>query len=152
MAFAKRFAAGATICRRSDHRIRAWHQHWSPGAGGALVLHHPFDGEVLERQINDHACDALVAPVSGITVRRRGMLSAMPALRNVIGLWRAPGAGCIKFGFGRRPDYMTDIYLFGEVGLFAPGVATMARPRRSFRGLTARRAPSPVLPSQVIFC
>jgi len=31
-------------------------------SGGTLALHHPFDGDVLEQQINDHSCDTLVAP------------------------------------------------------------------------------------------
>src|SRR2546430_8185959 len=30
--------------------------------GGALVLHHPFDGEGLERQIVETSCDTLVSP------------------------------------------------------------------------------------------
>ena len=31
-------------------------------SGGTLVLHHPFDEEVLEQEINAHACDTLIAP------------------------------------------------------------------------------------------
>ena len=31
-------------------------------SGGTLVLHHPFDEEVLEQEINSHACDTLIAP------------------------------------------------------------------------------------------
>src|SRR3954465_2847371 len=31
-------------------------------SGGTLVLHHPFDGDLLERQVNDQACTVLVAP------------------------------------------------------------------------------------------
>ena len=31
-------------------------------SGGTLALHHPFDGDVLEQQINDDRCDTLVAP------------------------------------------------------------------------------------------
>src|SRR5580698_8119553 len=31
-------------------------------SGGTLALHHPFDGDVLEQQINDNGCDTLVAP------------------------------------------------------------------------------------------
>ena len=31
-------------------------------SGGTLVLHHPFDEEVLEQQVNEHACDTLIAP------------------------------------------------------------------------------------------
>src|ERR1700689_1775149 len=31
-------------------------------SGGTLALHHPFDGDVLEQQINDNSCDTLGAP------------------------------------------------------------------------------------------
>ncbi len=31
-------------------------------SGGTLALHHPFDGDVLEQQINDDRCDTLIAP------------------------------------------------------------------------------------------
>jgi acyl-CoA synthetase (AMP-forming)/AMP-acid ligase II len=31
-------------------------------SGGTLALHHPFDGDVLEQQINEDRCDTLVAP------------------------------------------------------------------------------------------
>jgi len=31
-------------------------------SGGTLALHHPFESEVLEQQINEQECDVLVAP------------------------------------------------------------------------------------------
>ncbi|MEA2864048.1 MAG: hypothetical protein QOC84_2004, partial [Bradyrhizobium sp.] len=31
-------------------------------SGGTLALHHPFDGDVLEQQLKEHSCDALIAP------------------------------------------------------------------------------------------
>src|SRR5438034_3167066 len=31
-------------------------------SGGTLALHHPFDSDVLEQQINEHSCDTLIAP------------------------------------------------------------------------------------------
>jgi hypothetical protein len=103
-------------------------------SGGALVLHHPFDGEVLERQINDHACDALVAPaVLVLRFAESGMLSAMPTLRNVIGLWRAPEQVASSSVWPGGRTTLTDIYLFGEAGLFGA--------RRSDDG-----APAPIFP------
>src|SRR6202163_2189074 len=31
-------------------------------SGGTMALHHPFDGDVLEQQINQDGCDTLIAP------------------------------------------------------------------------------------------
>src|SRR5258705_6842027 len=31
-------------------------------SGGTQSLHHPFDGDVFERQIHEHSCDTLIAP------------------------------------------------------------------------------------------
>jgi AMP-binding enzyme len=103
-------------------------------SGGALVLHHPFDGQVLERQVNDQACDVLVAPaVLALRFAESGMLSAMPTLRNVIGLWRAPEQVASSSVWPGGRTSFTDIYLFGEAGLFGA--------RRGDDG-----APVPILP------
>src|SRR6202171_5938323 len=60
-------------------------------SGGTLALHHPFDGEVLEQQINEHCCDTLIAPAQlALRLAEIDMASRLPTLHNVIGLWRAP--------------------------------------------------------------
>src|SRR5947209_6761139 len=60
-------------------------------SGGALALHHPFDADVLGQQIDEQACDVLVAPAPlALRLSESGMLSRMAALRHVLGLWRAP--------------------------------------------------------------
>ena len=60
-------------------------------SGGTLALHHPFDGDVLEQQINEDACDTLIAPAQlALRLAEIDMPSRLPTLRNVIGLWRAP--------------------------------------------------------------
>jgi AMP-binding enzyme len=103
-------------------------------SGGALVLHHPFDGEVLERQVNEQACNVLVAPAAlALRFAESGMLAQMPALRNVIGLWRAPEQVTSSEVWPGDQTRMTDIYLFGEAGLFGA--------RRGDDG-----APMPILP------
>ena len=87
-------------------------------SGGALILHHPFDADVLEQQIGEQACDVLVAPAPlALRLAEAGMLSRIPALRHVIGLWRAPEQ------VASSPPWLaeamlTDVYLFGEAGLF----------------------------------
>ena len=88
-------------------------------SGGALVLHHPFDSEVLEQQINAHACDTLVAPSPLVSrLAENAALSRLPTLRNVIGLWRTPEQVASSAIWSGGQTVLTDIYLFGEAGLF----------------------------------
>ncbi|KWV59639.1 AMP-dependent synthetase [Bradyrhizobium macuxiense] len=87
--------------------------------GGTLVLHHPFDEEVLETQFNDHACDTLIAPAQlALRLDERGLAERLPSLRNVIGLWRAPEQVTSSANWTSRQVSLTDVYVFGEAGLF----------------------------------
>ena len=88
-------------------------------SGGTLALHHPFDGEALERQINDCGCDTLVAPAPmALRLTDIDMASHLPALRHVIGLWRMPEQIASSAQWTVEQARFTDVYLFGEVGLF----------------------------------
>jgi len=89
-------------------------------AGGTLVLHHPFDEEVLEQQINDHSCDTLIAPAQlALRLNERDLAARLPSLHNVIGLWRAPEQVASSALWGAQQASLTDVYLFGEAGLFS---------------------------------
>jgi acyl-CoA synthetase (AMP-forming)/AMP-acid ligase II len=103
-------------------------------SGGTLALHHPFDSEALERQINECACDALVAPAA-MTLRLTDadIAARLPALRHVIGLWRMPEQVASSAQWTTEHARFTDVYLFGEAGLFAA--------RRTDDG-----APVPIMP------
>ena len=108
-------------------------------SGGTLALHHPFDGDVLERQINEQACDTLVAPAPlALRLAESGMPVGDAALRTVIGLWRTPEQVARAFPGRAARLTLTDIYLFGEAGCSAPAARTTARRRRS--SPAARRA------------
>jgi hypothetical protein len=88
-------------------------------SGGTLVLHHPFDGEVLVGQGREEACDALVAPAPlALRLAETGLLAEMPTLRSVIGLWRAPEQVAASEPWPAGQASFTDIYLFGEAGLY----------------------------------
>jgi hypothetical protein len=103
-------------------------------SGGTLALHHPYDGEVLERQINDCACDTLVAPAAmALRLTDADMGSRLPTLRHVIGLWRMPEQVASSAQWTVEQARFTDVYLFGEAGLFAG--------RRTADGL-----PVPIMP------
>jgi hypothetical protein len=103
-------------------------------SGGALVLHHPFDADVLEQQVGEQACDVLVAPAPlALRLSESGILWRMAGLRHVIGLWRAPEQVASSPDWLAEQAGLTDVYLFGEAGLFAAC-------------RTDDGAPSPILP------
>ena len=88
-------------------------------SGGMLVLHHPFDGDVLEQHINELACDTLIAPAPlAFRLDELDLAERLPSLRNVIGLWRAPEQVASSPSWMARHASLTDAYLFGEAGLF----------------------------------
>jgi len=88
-------------------------------SAGTLSLHHPFDGDVLERQIRDHGCDTLIAPAQlALRLDEYDLSARLPTLRNVIGLWRAPEQVAASPHWTARQATLTDAYLFGEAGLF----------------------------------
>jgi hypothetical protein len=88
-------------------------------SGGTLALHHPFDGDVLERQINDNSCDTLIAPAQlALRLSEIDMPSRLPTLRNLIALWRAPEQVGSSPPWTAPNTTLTDVYLFGEAGLF----------------------------------
>jgi AMP-binding enzyme len=103
-------------------------------SGGTLTLHHPFDSDVLEQQINGHVCDTLIAPAPlALRFSEIDMPARLPGLRNVIALWRAPEQVASSPAWTAEQAALTDVYLFGEAGLFGA--------RR-----TADGAPAPVMP------
>jgi AMP-binding enzyme len=103
-------------------------------SGGTLALHHPFDADSFEQQVNDDGCDTLVAPAPlALRLTEADMPSRLPTLRNVIGLWRAPEQIAVSPSWTVPHAALTDVYLFGEAGLFGA--------RRAADG-----APAPILP------
>ena len=113
-------------------------------SGGTLALHHPFDGEVLEQQINEHSCETLIAPAQ-LALRLAeidlAVASADPAQcdRSVA---RA-GTGRIESASGPTEQAtLTDVYLFGEAGLFGARRAADGAPAPDPAGTAWRAARS----------
>jgi len=103
-------------------------------SGGTLALHHPFDADVLEQQINEDGCDTLIAPAPlALRLSEADIPSRLPTLRNVIALWRSPEQIATSSPWTVPHATLTDVYLFGEAGLFGA--------RRGTDGV-----PSPILP------
>ncbi|MEO8317149.1 MAG: class I adenylate-forming enzyme family protein [Bradyrhizobium sp.] len=106
-------------------------------SGGTLVLHHPFDEDVLEQDINEHSCDTMIAPAQlALRLDELDLAERMPSLRHVIGLWRAPEQVASSAAWSSQQASLTDVYLFGEAGLFG------AR-RNAEDGSPARIKPGP---------
>lgn len=88
-------------------------------SGGVLALHHPFDSAMLEREITANGCDVLVAPAQlAQRLAEGGLLDRSPTLRHVLGLWRAPEQVAASAAWPDSQTSFTDVYLFGEAGLF----------------------------------
>lgn len=88
-------------------------------SGGTLALHHPFDDEVLLRQLTEEACTALVAPAPlALGLAEAGHLDGIRSLRHVLGVWRAPEQVLASAQWNVASAALTDLYVFGEVGLF----------------------------------
>ena len=87
--------------------------------GGTLVLHHPADLQVLERQLGESGCDALVVPAPlALRLAEAGAVTDDSTIRHVIGLWRTPDRVAASETWPVSGATLTDVYLFGEVGLF----------------------------------
>jgi len=88
--------------------------------GGSLSLHHPFDPAILDEQIRTDECDTLVAPAPlALRMSEAQTVDAQPTLKHIVGLWRTPERVAASSDWGSSPANMTDVYLFGEMGLFA---------------------------------
>jgi hypothetical protein len=104
--------------------------------GGTLALHHPFDSEVLEQQIREQSCGTLVVPAQmALRMAEIDLASRLPSLRNVFALWRAPEQVSSSPVWASEQVVLTDIYLFGEAGMFGA--------RRTEDG-----SPAPILPGR----
>jgi hypothetical protein len=105
-------------------------------SAGTLVLHHPFDEELLAREIIAQRCDTLIAPAQlALRLDDLDLGIRMPALRNVIGLWRAPEQVVSSPSWTAQGVSMTDVYLFGEAGLFGARRTQDGSPARVKPGL-----------------
>lgn len=96
-------------------------------SGGTLALHHAFDAAVMKQQLDAENCDALTVPNAlAPRLADAGLFDDARGLRRVIGLARAPEQVAVSVDWPLDSVALTDVYAFGETGLFAA--------RRSSRG------------------
>ena len=96
----------------------------------------------LSSRSTTRCCDTLVAPAPlALRLAEIDALSRLPSLRHVIGLWRAPEQVASSAPWRRQQETLTDVYLFGEAGLFGgpPGGRWRAGADHA-RSASARRA------------
>jgi hypothetical protein len=112
-------------------------------SGGSLAFHHPFDIATLLAQIVLERCDTLVAPAPlALRLGDVGAFAETVALKEVIGIWRTPEHVGSSAGWTGNQRF-SDLYAFGEAGLFAVprdagGAATPVLP-----GAPSRRSQGP---------
>lgn len=88
-------------------------------SGGSLVLHHPFDAEVLLAQMARERCETLVAPAPmALRLGAAGAFAEAASLTQLIGLWRTPEQIASSPAWTGAQRF-SDLYAFGEAGLFA---------------------------------
>jgi AMP-binding enzyme len=85
--------------------------------GGTLALHHPFDAASLAEQ--GHDCDTVIVPGPLVSaLKAAGILATPNAPQNIVAAWRAPEL-LRRAADWRDSSAMTDVQLFGEIGLLA---------------------------------
>jgi acyl-CoA synthetase (AMP-forming)/AMP-acid ligase II len=89
-------------------------------SGEALVMHHAFDEAVFRQQLIEENCAAAVLPATvALRCADAGLFDDAPALRQVVGLWRNPEQVTGSTAWPLETSTFSDVYAFGEAGLFA---------------------------------
>jgi len=134
-------------------------------SGGTLILHQPFDAGVFAEQCAASPSDTIIVPGPMIApLAQAGQLVAEGGVRHVIGFWRAPERLAHAPPWHDPSVHVTDIQVFGEIGLIAarrgrdglpapvtwgpvpalrgmPGAPIVAEIRRTDRGTLAMAGP-----------
>lgn len=83
--------------------------------GGTLMLHQPFDPDVLMEQLQG-GCDAVILPAPVVPgLAEAGLFN--PKVRTVMGLWRSPERIGSAPAWNDNATSMIDIACFGETGV-----------------------------------
>lgn len=119
-------------------------------SGGTLSHHHPLDIDALGAQLKRDTCNAIVLPAQlAFKLAESNKLQGLAPPAEIIGLWRTPEQVAASAAWTSPGQRMTDVYLFGETGLFGS--------RRADNGLPVpikaghHRAPSDV-PGATVAC
>jgi len=109
--------------------------------GGTLVLHHPFDAGALFAQLGTLECDGVFVPGPLADHLSEQIRAAGLACPNMIATWRAPERLHRAVSWRVAESRMTDVMVFGEIGLLAACRGPSGRPEALPYGIvTAPRA------------
>ncbi len=109
-------------------------------SGGTLLLHHPFEAEVLARQFRDEHCGTAILPGPvAFRLAEAGQLAhGVPGA--VIAAWRAPERLAMTAAWREAETMLTDVSIFGEAGLVPARRGVGGRPSAvSFGPIVAPR-------------
>jgi AMP-binding enzyme len=84
--------------------------------GGALVLHHPFDADVLARQRREDRCSVLVLPASVVPLLAESGWFAQGPPATVVAAWAAPDRLATSGAWRAADCKFVDVAIFGEAG------------------------------------
>jgi len=96
--------------------------------GGTLVLHHPFDVNVLARQRHDERCGALVLPAPIAYRLAETDLFAREGQTTVLAAWRSPEQLAGSAPWREHDAALVDVPIFGEAGLLVARRQAGGRP------------------------
>ena len=86
-------------------------------SGGTLSLHHGFDADAFIAQCCDERCDTVVVPGALVPQLAEAGLLAHDGLLNVLAAWRSPERFQSSPAWKVPGTTLTDILIFGEIGL-----------------------------------
>jgi hypothetical protein len=86
-------------------------------SGGTLCLHHSFDADAFTLQCRDERCDTVVVPGALVPQLADAGLLAHDGLKNVLAAWRTPERFQSSPAWKAPGIGLTDILIFGEIGL-----------------------------------
>ena len=96
--------------------------------GGTLLLHHPFDTEVLAGQQRDDGCRTLILPGSvAFRLAETGALAGADQV-SVVAAWRGPEQLVMSPVWRGSQAALIDVPVFGEIGLLAGRRSADGRP------------------------
>ena len=89
-------------------------------SGGTLHLHQPFDPAVLSAQLQEQPCDLAILPGSLMARMAEADIFAQSCSpKHILAFWRAPERLALGAPWLVRDVALTDVAIFGEIGLCA---------------------------------
>ena len=88
-------------------------------SGGTLVLHQPFDAELLVRQRLEERCGTLVLPAPIVFELKQAGLFAKGVPASILAAWHAPDRLAGSADWAESDAALIDVPIFGEAGWVA---------------------------------